>query len=97
MTNEFKADFSRLSFADLYAILDYSANASQTYEEHFDQNKTMEEQDALAAIFSHAAHATAGELERRILVKFTMPVVKADPHQAKANTDAERFGDYLAS
>ena len=49
----------------------------------------------MAAYFSHLAHASANELERRIMEKFNTFTVKADPHDGRANISEERYAEFM--
>ena len=51
----FKPDFARLSFADLQAIWEFSAHASDCYDDKIDPNISPERSEALSLFFFDSA------------------------------------------
>ena len=94
----FNNDFSRLSFADLYAIWQYAFDISDSYDDCRRDDISPEDAKGLSLFFLQISTQAAAEMERRMTEKFSKPFNKALALTELKRDDAHvRYSDYMES
>lgn len=96
----FNNDFSRLSFADLYAVWQYAFDISDSYDDCRRDDISPDETKGLSLFFLQISTQAAAEMERRMTEKFSRVVNKGFQleHTELKRDDAHvRYTDYMES
>ena len=96
----FNNDFSRLSFADLYAIWQYAFDISDSYDDCRRDDISPEEAKGLSLFFLQISTQAASEMERRMTEKFSRMVDKGlqlEQTELKRDDAHVRYTEFMES